>query len=317
MSAYGPQLPPGFKTSHEDEVLSEASSHYRTPVIGPALPPGFRTCTDTCDEEEEQCSRSDGSDASGDRLNNLYGPALPPNVIGPVLPPDFGAASSENQNFIGPVMPPGFNSKGVRDDDSDEDSSDAVIGPSPSEAVGRDYVDDVASEVDRRARKMKSRIDAKDKGDTEQKREAWMTELPDNLGTRIGLGARTFKKHSVDPNADRSGWTDTPAERARKAEEKASKKRTDEPRPAASREPQRDRELSKRLDEYNKEKRPQSLYEMHKKRKKTAEKTTERRAFDRDEDLKIRRVDPKKAKLLANDATFLRSKFAAGETKFL
>lgn len=47
-------------------------------------------------------------------------------------------------------------------------------------------------------------------------RETWMTELPPEL-QHIGLGARTFKKRSGPENKDRSIWTDTPADRERKA----------------------------------------------------------------------------------------------------
>lgn len=43
-----------------------------------------------------------------------------------------------------------------------------------------------------------------------------MTELPPEL-QHIGLGARTFKKRSGPENKDRSIWTDTPADRERKA----------------------------------------------------------------------------------------------------
>lgn len=47
-------------------------------------------------------------------------------------------------------------------------------------------------------------------------RDTWMTELPPEL-QHIGLGARTFKKRSGPENKDRSVWTDTPADRERKA----------------------------------------------------------------------------------------------------
>lgn len=47
-------------------------------------------------------------------------------------------------------------------------------------------------------------------------RDTWMTELPPEL-QHIGLGARTFKKRSGPDNKDRSVWTDTPADKERKA----------------------------------------------------------------------------------------------------
>lgn len=48
-------------------------------------------------------------------------------------------------------------------------------------------------------------------------RETWMTELPPEL-TNFGLGARTFKRKAIEKSGDRSEWTDTPAERERKAQ---------------------------------------------------------------------------------------------------
>lgn len=49
-----------------------------------------------------------------------------------------------------------------------------------------------------------------------QQRESWMTELPPEL-QHVGLEARTFKKRSGPEDKDRSIWTDTPADRERKA----------------------------------------------------------------------------------------------------
>lgn len=47
-------------------------------------------------------------------------------------------------------------------------------------------------------------------------RESWMTELPPEL-KNFGFGPRTFKRRADDKSGDRSIWTDTPADRERKA----------------------------------------------------------------------------------------------------
>lgn len=47
-------------------------------------------------------------------------------------------------------------------------------------------------------------------------RESWMTELPPELKS-FGFGPRTFKRRAEDRSGDRSVWTDTPADRERKA----------------------------------------------------------------------------------------------------
>lgn len=43
-----------------------------------------------------------------------------------------------------------------------------------------------------------------------------MTELPPEMKD-FGLGPRTFKRRADDRSGDRSVWTDTPADRERKA----------------------------------------------------------------------------------------------------
>ncbi|XP_064456618.1 GPALPP motifs-containing protein 1-like [Ornithodoros turicata] len=304
MSLYGPQLPPGFKPSLKDDKSSQDTS----PVIGPTLPPGFRISDDTPQDD-------DGSD---DSSPECYGPSLPPShaIIGPALPPGFNSA--ERDNFIGPILPPGIGATQSDEEDSDDD----LVGPRPSEAVSEDYVEDIASEIDKRSRKMKRHLEGTDAEDVEQKRESWMTELPDNLGSCIGLGPRTFKKQSADPNVDRSGWTDTPADKAKKAKGVAVVKEQSSSLRRSHKEREKDEQLSRELEKYNKHKRPMSLVEMHRKKRKETEKRKkgdkpERKEFNRDEDLKISRIDPKAAKALINNTTFLRSKFSAGTSKFL
>lgn len=43
-----------------------------------------------------------------------------------------------------------------------------------------------------------------------------MMELPDCMGQNIGLTARTFRVNAGPDLSDRSMWTDSPADRARK-----------------------------------------------------------------------------------------------------
>ena len=50
----------------------------------------------------------------------------------------------------------------------------------------------------------------------ETTRETWMTELPPELGPGLGLSARQFKGNKSTSTGDRSVWTDTPADRAKK-----------------------------------------------------------------------------------------------------
>lgn len=319
MSAYGPQVPLGLKAAADSTTANNA-------VIGPVLPPGFKPSA----PRDTGSSTDESSASSNEEAPDLYGPSLPPgfgkpDIIGPVLPPGFASSSSSSssQSFIGPAMPPGFGKtlqadQEVPGDDDDDDSSDSYIGPKPSEAVGEDYAgNEAALDIDRRANKMKRHLEGKDQDD-EPRREEWMTELPDNLGLRIGLGPRTFRKNMEDPKADRSQWTDTPADKAKKAEKKAKK---DEAEP--SRHPKRSKkeeEIAEQLTNYNKEKRAESLLDMHRKKRKVEQSKVvvqERREFNREEDLKISHIDAKANKALLNKAALLNTKFAAGAQKFL
>lgn len=310
MSTYGPRLPEGFKTESTSGGEHAATrSEPTTPVIGPALPPGFKPSQ----TDNRDCGDSDSSstDKSG---QDLYGPSLPPGFVD----------TSRKPGVIGPVLPPGFSvakqspPQDAPDDDSDD--SDEVIGPMPSEAAADDYADNSAArDFDRRATKMKRRLEGQDE-DAEPRREEWMTHLPDNLGLRIGLGARTFRKNMEDPTADRSAWTDTPADKARKAEKKAEKPEKGEAEASRHHKHHRqEKELEEQLTQYNKEKRAESLLDMHRKKRMVEKKEAvqERREFNRDEDLKISRIDPKASKALINKAAFLNTKFSSGERKFL
>lgn len=46
-----------------------------------------------------------------------------------------------------------------------------------------------------------------------------MTQLPPAQTASLGLGPRTFKQRPGPDMSDRSGWTDTPEDKARKLRE--------------------------------------------------------------------------------------------------
>lgn len=53
-----------------------------------------------------------------------------------------------------------------------------------------------------------------DVGDVPKQRESWMTELPEDMGARFGLGNRQFRKGEA-AEID-SSWTETPQDKADK-----------------------------------------------------------------------------------------------------
>lgn len=49
-------------------------------------------------------------------------------------------------------------------------------------------------------------------------RESWMLELPEDRKSFCGLEARQFRRKAPLERGDRSVWTDTPADKERKAQ---------------------------------------------------------------------------------------------------
>ncbi|XP_068924808.1 GPALPP motifs-containing protein 1 [Petaurus breviceps papuanus] len=339
----GPALPPGFNargTAEEEPDLS--------PVAGPALPPDYKSSSSDSsssdedsdsplphqgekeDSEEEHDAgptprkqRRNQNEDEDDDDDGFFGPALPPGfkkqddspqrpIIGPALPPGFkrrAQKTEENRDNLG--IPTSTNSEGTESSEDDE----AIIGPMPIKGPV-DY--SVTKEFERRAQRMKEKLT---KGDDDESRpvtrESWMTELPPEL-KGFGLGPRTFKRRADDKSGDRSVWTDTPADKERKAKEaQDAKKQTvkgDEERILSG----RDKRLAEQVSSYNDSKRSESLMDIHHKKlkNKTAEdknKPQERRPFDRDQDLKVSRFDEAQKKALIKKSRELNSRFSHGK----
>ncbi|ELV11584.1 hypothetical protein TREES_T100012618 [Tupaia chinensis] len=299
----GPALPPGFKARGTAEDEERDSS----PVAGPALPPNYKSSSSdssdsdedssSLDEEGNQESEDDtgpparklkrkkdrDSDDDDDDDDGFFGPALPPGFKKPDASPP--------RPIIGPALPPGFikstqkSDKG-RDDpgqqETDSSDDEDIVGPMPAKGPVN-Y--SVTMEFEKRAQRMKEKLTKG--GDDSPKpitRESWMTELPPEMKD-FGLGPRTFKRRADDKSKDRSIWTDTPADRERKAKES---------------------------------KRSESLMDIHHKKLKTKaaedkSKPQERIPFDRDKDLKVNRFDEAQKKALIKKSRELNTRFSHGK----
>nr|XP_040055434.1 GPALPP motifs-containing protein 1 [Gasterosteus aculeatus aculeatus] len=337
--AIGPAVPRMFKKEESDE-----DSDYEDGFSGPALPPGYKRAgsSSSSDDSEHEVStkrartKHTAAERSAEKVENIkvketgddgfFGPALPPGfrkqqssperppVLGPALPPGFRRAAHEDdddnddedgEDFPGPALPPGYQAESSSSGDED------VIGPMPPTGP---IEDSVALDFERRARRMKDKLTG-DNTPEVVARETWMTELPPEL-QHIGLGARTFKKKSGPKNKDRSIWTDTPADRERKLEERLEKKKKGEEEaddvPLIS---QKDVEMAKKVSKYNESKRAESLVSMHTKKikekaKEKADKPVERRAFDREEDLQVNRFDEAQKQRLLKKSQELNTRFS-------
>ncbi|XP_067297494.1 GPALPP motifs-containing protein 1 isoform X2 [Pseudorasbora parva] len=306
---FGPALPPGYQKRDK--------SPEQPPLLGPALPPGFKKQDD--DEDD---------DGAKDDTRGVLGPALPPEyrkqdksperrplAIGPALPPGFNRQDEDEERenedasgFLGPALPPGY----TPDLSSSEDDDDYVIGPMPSKGPSQASV---ALDIERRAQRMKDKLTGVDTGPEVISRESWMTELPPEL-QHVGLEARTFKKRSGPENKDRSIWTDTPAERERKARERQeAKEKGESAKDDVPRLSKKELEMAEKVSKYNESKRGESLISLHtKKMKRKAEedanKPVERRPFDRDMDLQVNRFDEAQKKALLKKSEELNTRFS-------
>ncbi|KFO27870.1 Putative protein KIAA1704 [Fukomys damarensis] len=300
----GPALPPGFK----NRETAEEEERDPSPVAGPALPPNYKSSSsDSSDSDEDSSSLyEEGNQESEDDT----GPPTRP-IIGPALPPGFiksSQKSDKGRDDLGQVSSH-FNSQET-DNSEDED----IVGPMPAKGPVN-Y--SVTTEFEKRAQRMKDRLT---KGDDDSSkpitRESWMTELPPEMKD-FGLGPRTFKRRADDKSGDRSVWTDTPADRERKAKETQETKKLfnkDEEYTFSG----RDKRLAEQVSLYNESKRSESLMDIHHKKLKSKatedkNKPQERIPFDRDKDLKVNRFDDAQKKALIKKSRELNTRFSHGK----
>ncbi|XP_065055691.1 GPALPP motifs-containing protein 1-like isoform X4 [Rhopilema esculentum] len=287
--------------------------------IGPKLPPHLLNVkSQSQNSERDKNSSTLNSESDEGKEEQLFGPALPPHMLSGKKESDSDVDNIKDKLSVGPALPPGWNRTAEKSDDDEED--DDFIGPVPGEDDAYDESALKRHEIEARATAMKDKLSGKGK-EAALKREQWMTELPPELGANIGIVARTFKKKTLNSTeGDRSVWTDTPADRQRKLKEKLDKKEkvTKEEAPAPIK---KDLETIARIQEHNKQHRSASLMELHheERKKKKGDGPSERRAFDRNQDLDLKRVDKKATSSFIKSSKNLNSKFENSrfDSKFL
>ncbi|KAG8520242.1 GPALPP motifs-containing protein 1, partial [Galemys pyrenaicus] len=334
----GPALPPGFK------IRGTAEDEDRDPSPGPALPPNYkRSSSESSDSDEDSSSlyeegnqeseeddtgptprkQRKNEDDGDDDDEGFFGPALPPGfkkqddspprpLIGPALPPGFIKSTQKSQKGRGD---PGQQESYFNSEETESSEDEEIVGPMPAKGPVN-Y--SVTTEFEKRAQRMKEKL-TKGNDDSSKPitRESWMTELPPEMKD-FGLGPRAFKRRANDRSGDRSVWTDTPADRERKAkapqEARKSFNKKDEEYILSGRE----KRLAEQVSSYNESKRSESLMDIHHKKlkNKNAEdksKPQERIPFDRDKDLKVNRFDEAQKKVLIRKSRELNSRFSHGK----
>ncbi|XP_069458319.1 GPALPP motifs-containing protein 1 isoform X2 [Ovis canadensis] len=337
----GPALPPGFKAGGSAEDEERDSS----PVAGPALPPNYKSSSSESSDSDEDSSslseegnqesedddtgpparklRRNQDDDDDDDDEGFFGPALPPGfkkqddspprpMIGPALPPGFLKSTQKSDKGR---SDPGQVSSYFNSEETDSSEEEDIVGPMPAKGPVNSSV---TSEFEKRAQRMKEKLT---KGDDDSSklitRESWMTELPPEMKD-FGLGPRTFKRRADGKSGDRSVWTDTPADRERKAKEMQEARKSFSKKDEDYILSGRDKRLAEQVSSYNESKRSESLMDIHHKKlkNKAAEdknKPQERIPFDRDTDLKVHRFDEAQKKALIKKSRELNSRFSHGK----
>ncbi|XP_063160644.1 GPALPP motifs-containing protein 1 [Candoia aspera] len=326
----GPVLPPHLAAAAAAAAIDSG------PVAGPALPPGYKENSENCDYEQKCAAARVSRETDWDSEEDEDSSPVPrkqrrcqegdnDGFFGPALPPGFKKQDeSPERPVIGPALPPGFRKPS---DDAEEnrgyinqmsnssEEEETIIGPMPARGSVKS---NPGAEIEDRARRMKERLLGHvDDGAKQAKRESWMIDLPPEL-KNFGLGPRTFKRRPDDKSGDRSVWTDTPADREKKANEQQETRRSISKDKAESFLSERDKRLAEQLSSYNDSQRSESLMDIHRKKlkSKTAgekNKPQDRRPFDRDQDLQVHQFDEARKKAIIKQSRDLNTRFSHGK----
>ncbi|ORX87047.1 hypothetical protein BCR32DRAFT_274833 [Anaeromyces robustus] len=311
----GPSLPSNFNIENNRVENNENNifDNNEKKFVGPLLPSTINAKNNEANETNDENNISSNE-------KNFVGPMLPSflqknldndnkndtiSIIGPSLPSNENIINTSEQKSrkIGPILPQSLIENNIEKleenmydngNDNDNDNDNDIIGPLPL-APGHELTEEeetqrIINEFEERADRMKRKLEGKDEESEKPKklvRDEWMTTLPeDNILDRINvLKPRQFRKNGV-LQIDRSGWTDTPADKLKKQKEGIKDKNEKVEYIQINK---KDIETQKMVDQYNKEYRGESLYEQHAKEyfknKKYEERDISKLPFDRERDV--------------------------------
>jgi len=278
----GPPLPPDLNNNSNIPKEEDINNNEKN-FVGPMLPSSIKNDND---EDVEINNNNNNSSIIGPTLDKSEQKS---KIIGPSMPPSLNNYNI-NHKSVGPTLPQNISNN---ETERKEESDDEIIGPLPM-APGHELTEEeetqrIVREFEERAERMKRKLEGKDEPEKPKKlvRDEWMTTLPeDNILDRINvLKPRQFRKNGIS-QIDRSGWTDTPADKLRKQKEGIKDKNEKVEYIQINK---NDIEMQKMIDQYNKEHRNESLYDQHAKEyfknKKYEENDISKLPFDRERDV--------------------------------
>ncbi|KAF2354048.1 Protein of unknown function DUF3752 [Trinorchestia longiramus] len=309
---YGPSLPPHLQNSasskkqvspgavSKDRDLTSGKTNKRT--YGPMLPPEIMATSVASDDDEEE--------------EDDYCPDMPPHLKMKQSSHSYFESNSRVEDQLTKNIP----------DDQQSSEDDEVYGPMPpTQPVDMDEY--IESTLQQRTEATQRRL--QDANNTALRREDWMLTLPEDrpLFSGLGLQARQFSKSGKRDRGDTSVWTDTPADKERKAKRAAEGRAPEKKEQAVEvRTSERDERLQAAVQRHNDAKRSKPLIETHQGHQKKARKDglsvtgvgVDRKPFSREEDLCVNKFDEAQKSSILKKARGLNDRFSSGKSsKFL
>ncbi|XP_029633680.1 GPALPP motifs-containing protein 1 [Octopus sinensis] len=325
-----------YRSACQKTPVSSLSQKEDNIVVGPIVRSSQKSKLSTYNVEESSSTPLKEHKIIGPQLSNMNtietkaSTCSSPDTFNNEPFPDANQSRcASSYDVFGPALPPDLIKDKAKDNCSVSEKPStliedfSLIGPLPSEMFQQGMKDEsISDDIEKRSLDMKDKLTKKVDGEV-LSRETWMLELPPEIGPGLGLVARTFRpSKSICQSKDSSVWTDTPTDQAKKQKEgqekhggKRSSTETDQ---IIS---ERDQRCSIIVDEYNKNRRSESLLNMHTKQRKIAKRDSdepvERQPFSREHDLEAVHLNSTQRKSIIEKSQSLGSRFGSGTSRFL
>ena len=273
------------------------------PEIGPALPPHLLAKRKRQREEADAAAKETGPPADAVRSVTPDGGEKKRRVIGPAMPPAL--LQEKPKTLLSPARKTAH---------GDSESSDDDFGP----AIPTGDEEQPTSTFDR----ISTDVEDAENGAKHLKHDDWMMNPPeqDGLAARLDPSRRRptkFGSGKASGHTDSSMWHETPEQKRKRLEnEVLGIKEVSNPSEFASRVTNDNEDTQRKIDEYNKQSRGKSLYEMHDGKRKQEGKTDEddpsKRAFDREKDVGGGTLNFTQRKEMLGRASNFGSRFSGG-----
>eukprot|EP01027_Heterolobosea_sp_BB2_P013320 GEZU01019215.1.p1 GENE.GEZU01019215.1~~GEZU01019215.1.p1 ORF type:complete len:599 (+),score=216.15 GEZU01019215.1:39-1835(+) len=298
----------------------EADEEEKTVAAGPSIPDHILKALRGEQQQEEEATTA--SSAGAGKEEQAAAEAAPPaapaprKVLGPALP-------TENERIL---------------------IQSTINNPYEPGFVGPAFAADQLTEEQRAMMEAQREIRAAQAAAAaaaaaQPKREEWMMDLPEDRAP-FSFGPRTFRRNNTLADMKRrdTSWTEGPGSKKQGGgeDDQDAERKKDDSYATSSAKRKKDKEAEELVSKYNEKFRNKSLLELHEEKLKKAEKERKKkekedrkkgvaapgparewRGWDRERDMAVNMIDPKKRSQLIASASALNSRFASGTSKFI